>query len=278
MLIYRILNNNAVLTKDDRHREMIILGKGIAFKKGMYDEIDESKITKKFLLASKQEKMNLETIIKHIPYEYFEFTESIRSYCEQQLQHFLDDGFTLRVADHIYFSVTKYHEDIRTPNLMLNEIQMFYRREFEISRTIIQWINDKFDVHFDENEAGFITFHIVSSSMSTTDLDMNEMLERLTFMIKYIEQYFHVTLDIQSLEYSRLVTHLKYFIQRMNYPSDRPSLKEDSLFLLLKDKFYDLYEFLIVFEHALQMKYSYTLSDSDQLYLLIHLARVLKRS
>ena len=32
MLIYKKLNNNAIISKDENHKEIVVMGKGIAFK------------------------------------------------------------------------------------------------------------------------------------------------------------------------------------------------------------------------------------------------------
>lgn len=46
MVINKILNNNAVITFDDKGKEIIIMGKGIAYGKRKGDFIEENKITK----------------------------------------------------------------------------------------------------------------------------------------------------------------------------------------------------------------------------------------
>lgn len=33
MLIEKVLNNNVVITRDEKNQEMIVMGKGLAFKK-----------------------------------------------------------------------------------------------------------------------------------------------------------------------------------------------------------------------------------------------------
>ncbi len=37
MLIEKVLNNNVVITRDERNQEMIVMGKGLAFKKKVGD-------------------------------------------------------------------------------------------------------------------------------------------------------------------------------------------------------------------------------------------------
>lgn len=50
MKIAKILNNNVVITLDDRHEETVVMGKGIGFKKKPGDTLDESLIEKVFTL------------------------------------------------------------------------------------------------------------------------------------------------------------------------------------------------------------------------------------
>lgn len=52
MLIEKVLNNNVVITRDERNQEMIVMGKGLAFKKKVGDPIFDSCIDKKFQLTN----------------------------------------------------------------------------------------------------------------------------------------------------------------------------------------------------------------------------------
>lgn len=46
MVIYKILNNNLILSKDNQGHEVIIKGCGIAFQKKKGQQIDEKRIEK----------------------------------------------------------------------------------------------------------------------------------------------------------------------------------------------------------------------------------------
>ena len=49
MVIYKILNNNLILSKDNQGHEVIIKGCGIAFQKKKGQQIDEKRIEKVFV-------------------------------------------------------------------------------------------------------------------------------------------------------------------------------------------------------------------------------------
>lgn len=54
MVIYKILNNNLILSKDNQGHEVIIKGCGIAFQKKKGQQIDEKRIEKVFVAETAQ--------------------------------------------------------------------------------------------------------------------------------------------------------------------------------------------------------------------------------
>ena len=50
MRIKKVLNNNAFITHNDDHQEMIVIGKAIAYGKHFNDTVDESKVYKLSLI------------------------------------------------------------------------------------------------------------------------------------------------------------------------------------------------------------------------------------
>lgn len=49
MRIAKVLNNNAIITMNDQNKEVVVIGRGIAFKKKPGDLIEEDKIEKVFM-------------------------------------------------------------------------------------------------------------------------------------------------------------------------------------------------------------------------------------
>lgn len=49
----KIFNNNVVLTQNDNHVEIVVMGRGLAFQKKVGEEIEGSKVEKTFVIHSK---------------------------------------------------------------------------------------------------------------------------------------------------------------------------------------------------------------------------------
>lgn len=278
MLIYKILNNNAVVSKDSKNREIIVMGNGIAFKKSRYDEVEDEKISQIFVPKNAQNRTRLEMMVSEIPYDYFEISEEIKNMAEERMKCKLDDGFSIRLCDHIYYSIDKYSNHIFTPNLMLNELKQFYAKEFEVAKIAVEMIKNKFGVLLNEDEIGFITFHIVTSEDSVGLMDINEIVSTLSDIIALMEDYFPFTLNRNSNDYQRLLTHLKFFLSKVmiEKKGNESKLGGDPLFEMLIEKYSNINKFLDKLNGYMMVNYNYKITDSDRMYLIIHLARCME--
>lgn len=279
MLIYKILNNNAVVSRDNQNREIIVTGKGIAFKKSEYDEIDDASILKIFISENRQQKTKLEMMVSEIPYEYFAVAEEIKKMAEEALHCELSDNLTLRLSDHIYYSVIKEEKGISTPNLMIDELKRFYDKEYEIGVLAIRTVNERFQTKLSDSEAGFIAFHIINCEENNGLPDMESMITKLQNVIQMIEDYFHIDLNNNPTDYSRLITHLKFFFIKIkaSKPKKLHDLKEDTLYKMLIEKYADINRFLDRINALTLLNENYELSDTDRMYLIIHIARLLNK-
>ena len=70
MLITKIYNNNAVESRDKNHREIVVVGCGIAFRKRTGDQIEDSKIQKIFVLSEPDVNVKFKEFLSYIPVDY----------------------------------------------------------------------------------------------------------------------------------------------------------------------------------------------------------------
>ena len=275
LLLHQTLNNSAAICRDERDHEYLVLGKGIAFGKRRLSEVDPHCALRVFPLTEWNHS-KLESMVAEIPYEYFEMAEAIRQRAEERLEQRLDEGILMRLADHINYSVWKLQKGINTPNLILTEIRMFYRREYETGMWATEEINRRFHSTFGEDEAGFIAFHIAGAEGGGA-VDVEKTVAFLRDTLSIIETSFHVRLDETSLDYGRLVTHLKFLSVRIQSPQDDEvrSLSGDGLYETLRETYPIIDDFLDRLSVMTEKAYNHALSDAERMYLLIHLARVL---
>lgn len=276
MRILKKLNNNAILSKDSTGHEIIVTGRGIAFNKNVYDEIDESADFQVYVPKGKDQRNAFETLVQEIPFDYFIVAFRIKRAAEGLLNTALDEGFTLRLADHIHFSVQRSGAGAPTPNLMLNEIKRFYRKEYQIGLSAIDLIKADLGIQLNEDEAGFIAFHIIASEEGGSRDDLEQIMRSLKVTIGMIEDHFNIALDTTSADYDRLVTHLRFFFDRARLGNrDNESLAEDQLYIILCDRYPQIVRFLDKLALYVDDNFHYQMGDRDRMYLIIHLARTI---
>jgi len=95
------------------------------------------------------------------------------------------------------------------------EIQVMYPKEYQIAQRGLSLIKERLNVELPESEIGFIALHIHSARVNQ---DVSESLKR-TRLIKditdKIRELLHVDMDKKSMEMSRLISHLRYSIDRI---------------------------------------------------------------
>ncbi len=273
--IVKVLNNNVVISLNKKGEDIIVMGSGIAFQKKRGDTIEEEKIERIFSQQVPDLAAKFQKILSEIPEEYQELTEEIIENARGKLEHDFDDNIYLSLMDHIHFSVQRYREGMLIKNQLLTETKVMYRKEYEAAQEALELINETFEVELPEDEAGFIAFHFVNASMSGSMEDTVQRTRIVQDTLMIIRNYFKMEFEEDSLDYYRLVTHLKFFVQRMMDKKPLTSTDGDRQLLeLVESNYKRSYECVQRIAKYIHLEFGYCVSDEEKLYLTIHIERV----
>ena len=100
--IAQVFNNNSALVNLGDHRQAIVKGKGIAFRRTKGNEIDSSKVEKIFYLNTKTAQENLYFLIKDIPIDIVTTTYEIIDYAIKKFDYNVLDYAYITLGDHIF--------------------------------------------------------------------------------------------------------------------------------------------------------------------------------
>lgn len=278
MIIYKVFNNNAVLTKDENGKEKIVMGCGLAFKKKSGEKVDESKIDKVFVLSDPDINNKFQQMITYIPIEYIELGEDVIKYAGKALNKNLNDKIYISLIDHLYAAIKRYQEGISVKNAILWDIKRFYKNEFKIGLKALDMIEERFSVRLPEDEAGFIAIHIVDSLLSENVGDLNEITEIISQISNIVKYNFHIVFNEDSVYYFRFITHLKFFAQRLLEGKTYFDDDKDDLLDTIKAKYVNSYGCVEKISEFIKKNYNYDVSDDEKLYLTIHIEQVVYKS
>lgn len=277
MVIKRVLTNNAVIVEVD-NVEKIYCGKGIGFSKTKGDSIDESVIDKVFVLENTINS-NYESLIQDIPYEYFDLAQELVTLAKDELKIEFNNTLILTLADHIYGSVLRLkNKTIRKlDNPLLNDLIVFYSKEFNVAKKTNELIKKFENIEFSENEIGFIALHLINSQKSL--LDDNGNVNRIVeSALKIVEFTHHLKWNKESFDYNRFVTHLKYFALRVTKKEQLNEKNKDDLIVLfdfVKTQYEKSFNTAIKIKQFLLNEYNYEIDNNEVTYLTIHIHRLL---
>lgn len=273
--IEKILNNNVVISLDKKGQDIIVMGSGVAFQKKRGDIIDETKIERVFTQQVPELTQKFQQMFHEIPIEYLEITEKIILYAESKLEYDFNDNLYLSLLDHIHFTIQRYHQGLKIENRLLTETKMMYKEEFEVAKEAVKMLNDTFGVELPEDESAFIAFHFVNAGSAST---MGETVQKARIVqdaLTIIKNYFKIELKEDSIDYYRLVTHLKFFVQRMSDGTEQPPTDSDGQLLqLVKTNYKESYECVNRIAKYIQLEFGYQVSGEEKLYLTIHIQRI----
>lgn len=267
MIITKPLNNNVVMAKDQQQEEVIVVGTGIGFHKKAGDIIDEQKIQKVFSVADNNK---LAELISQIPGQYIELTEKIVQYAKRKYNLILNENIYLGLTDHIYFALQRIQEGIDLENPFLIDIQQFYQQEYKIGLYAKEMINRMFRIQIPNDEVGYIAMHIIENSFQQKREDFDAIFKVVNESVSFIRKYYLKDVKENSLAYTRLVNHVKYFAKRFIEGKENQSqnrlLKET-----IQGVFKEEQECIDQLSKYLKDKFDKEMSDSEKNYLVLHL-------
>lgn len=274
MKIIKIFNNNVVLTKINGE-ERLVMGKGLAFGKRNGEQLDKEKIDKVFRLTSVNQERML-SLLSEVNQDVLLISESIIKTANNLYTSPLSESIYIALTDHINYAIKRTIEGFEIKNPLLYEIRMLYPREYEIAKESLQEINHHFKIQLPIDEIGFIAMHIVNASIDENITNVYE-ITKITKSILYIVRYhFNLHINEDELNYSRFITHLKFFGQRLINHQNINEVTDESLLLVLKQKYPNVNNCVDKIVDFIRKNYEYTLTNDERIYLMLHIARLIK--
>lgn len=274
MEIVKVMNNSLVFVKNDDNNEIIVMGKGIGFMKKAGEFIDSSKIEKIFTLKDDEAKKNYFRAMEDVSSEYVDVTNDIVKYASDILNCKLNDNVFISLIDHISFAIERFNKNISLQNRLLWEVKKFYPNEFKVGIYAVNKINDVLGVKLPEEEAGNIAFHIVNAQTENSEMEntilMIKMMKDILNIIKY---HLDVNLDKESLNYSRFITHLQFFLQRVIEGKVADS-KNSFILTQVESQYPEKVNCARSIKNYVEKLLNIEVGDDEILYLAMHIIRV----
>ncbi|RFU63094.1 glucose PTS transporter transcription antiterminator GlcT [Peribacillus glennii] len=273
--IKKILNNNVVIANHPAHGEVILIGKGIGFNRGKGEEIPRELAEKMFVLKSEKEQENYKKLIPDID-------EQVHAAIIEAIQHIsskvsgeLNEHIHVGLTDHLVFAMNRLLKGMEIKNPFLVETINLYPFEYSVAQDVVEIIKRKTEIHLPKGEIGFITLHIHSAITNKELTDVNQHSQLVTHLINVIEEQFQTSIDKDSVDYMRLIRHLRFTIERviLGEKVEEP----ENITLLLKQTYPVCYTLSWKLIKIMQQALKRPVYDAEAVYLTMHLQRLQKK-
>ena len=273
IIIEKVINNNIISAYEKSGAEVIVMGRGIGFKKKQGEVVPADQISKIFRIKSRTLAEQFKELLANMPLERVRISDEIISHAKDHLKLKLNQSIYVTLTDHINFAIERVSQGIEPQNALLWEIKRFYPQEFQLGIYALELIHNRLGILLPEDEAGFIALHFVNAEYGTDIRDAVKFPNQMQAIVDIVERDLGILLDESSLHYERFMTHIKFLIQRI-YRKELLSSEDRELSLLMQRKYPREYQCSVkVAEYIMQATGS-RLSEEEIMYLSVHIRRV----
>ena len=182
----------------------------------------------------------------------------------------VDENILCPLADHIAFAIKRIKNNEHISNPLTQDIRALFSEEYEVACKGKDIIKEVEGVEINEDEIGYIALHIHSSLGNEKISQAMETAMLVRDCITSIEQNIGKTIDIESLSYNRLMSHIKYMAAR--------TLKGETIKLdmndYIKERFPKSFEIAEDICRKLGSELNKEIKEVEIGYLAMHIERV----
>jgi beta-glucoside operon transcriptional antiterminator len=161
-------------------------------------------------------------------------------------------------------------------NALLWELKSTYRREFTTALEILEMVGESTGVVLPVDEAGFITMHLVNAELTGNLSASMGTASAVSEIVALVRERLAVPLAIDSVDYARFLTHIKFALQRIE--EGRLLTSADSmLYEMVKSSDPTSYDCAVAIAQLVHERYDVQLPDEEMLYLMVHVGRLRAR-
>lgn len=270
--VKKVLNNNVLIAENDDYKEVVLIGKGIGFNRKKDDKLSEQFVEKIFTLKDRVKQEQYKSLLPQMDDETLDAIIDALEYIKNQTHTGLDEHIHVGLTDHLIFSIYRTLKGVAIKNPFLYETKTIYPKEYEIASEVVNIVNKAINIQLPDDEVGFITLHI-HSAISHKDISkVNQDNQLISKLIHIIEGAFQTNIDKQSIDYIRLVRHLRFTIERAN---DGEELEESSkIIFTLQNEYPFCYNLSWKLIKIMQNSLKKPIGNVEAVYLTMHLQRM----
>jgi len=271
--VKKIFNNNVILAeKGDEKQELILIASGIGFStsKGDLFTKNDYQIKQEFVPLAGDKRSNYFQLLEEVDSQIIQATEEIITMVNEELDDDINQYIRIGLTDHVAFTLKRIKEGLEIINPFLMETRTLYKTEFQLARRAVKILERHFEISIPEGEIGFIAFHIhgaINNSEVSKTVKNTSIIKQL---VAKVEEELGEKLEYDSLNYARLVNHLRFALERIESRENNTN----PLLENIKKDFKESYQLANKLAEIIESRFDYQVPEDEKGYLALHLHRL----
>lgn len=276
MKIAHIYNNNVVLARTDEGKEVVVIGRGLAFQKKKGQAISPELIEQTFVPENPGTDYAA-AMLAELPSEVLALASELEQHAIHVLGFNLSHSLVLPLADHLSYALERARAGQTIEFPLSIEVSQLYPREYGFGRYAVDLVQQKMGLGLQPEEATAFAMHLVNTQFETDDLNKTyRMTEVFAQIFSVISFAYNQPLNQNHMSVARFVTHLRYLFVRADqdgYRAEQTSAVP-AIHDAVKSSYPKAYTCAGKVKVLLEMHLGTQLSPDEQTYLAIHISRL----
>lgn len=277
--MYRILNpmnHNVALVRNEKGKELVIVGKGIIFGKKKGDFIPKEKAEKVFRMKTEESRENFVSLLKDVPLDFITVTYEVIDSLSRKYSYPVQYYIYVTLTDHIYCSYQAVQQG-RYKDSALPDAREKYPVPYQIAQEAVTIYRERLLDTFPDDEVNRIAYHFINAE-GNSDPEGQSHLDKRKEILGAVEAELRKN-DIRrtaenSNFYDRFMIHLNYFLDYLDRSRD------DNVSLLemesqIKLTYPEAYQIGSTIYEIVAQQTGVDVYNSERVYLVLHIQRLL---
>ena len=271
-VIEKALNNNVLIATGDSGSEVVLIGRGIGFGKKNGDSIIQEEVEKMFVLNDPKEQEQYKKLLTTLDDETLKMLISVVEIIRGRAGMSLNENIHVALTDHLAFAIHRMKKGLVIRNPFLFETKALYPNEYQIAAEVTEKVNKKLSIALPEGEIGFIALHIHSALVNKSVRDLTLHSDLIIRLVGMIENELSIEINKDSIDYMRLIRHLRYTIERVT--KGERAAEPHKITALLRNEYPNYYNLAWKLIKVMQQALQTEIYEAEVVYLTLHLQRI----
>ena len=213
--VSKVLNNNGVIAIEmEENQEYVLLGKGIGFGKKVSQRFEAPSDCTRYSLKDDTERGSAASLVKSVDPVFLEIANEVLREAERTFGK-IDKRILFPLADHISFAVARMKNGEQISNPLTGDIHALFYKEFQVASVLKKILSDRMQIEIGDDEIGYVALHVHSAIEDEKVSVAMQMARTVRECVSIIEAETGKKIDVMTLDYNRLMNHVKYMAARL---------------------------------------------------------------